>query len=457
MRERSTMYATGAGRSALLEADRGGAWLRPLFVVLAAITLALAATMLVRPGVALAAPSPLTDDTTADFGAGTPDANTRVGDGEVALEPTVEVDEDFSGTSLPAGWTVTKTWQAGGSATVADGQLTVDGAQVQTGDAYGPGRALEFTATFGAREYQSLGFATDLEDIAGQSWAQFGTNNTANSLWARTNVNGTAVNFQIPDSGQYIGTPHTYRIEWATDGLRYFIDGALVHTEAVAPTANMPLVASDYLSGAPNLSVSDFTLTSYPASGQFISRILEADGTADWQQLTSMVEPSGADVTFETRSGNTSEEITGSAWQPVAPDGTVASPNGRYIQYRATLNSEDPFANSPAVEQVSISYDLVDGTKPTIEPKKPRGKTTDRTPKVVAVVRDGQSELSKDDIQLFLDGKEKTSFSYNAETDKITYNSKRLSYGSHTVRIEAEDEAGNEASKGWRFKIVKKR
>ena len=48
----------------------------------------------------------LTDTTTADFGAGTPDANTYVsetGDGEVTLRPTVG--EEFSGgPTLPSGW-----------------------------------------------------------------------------------------------------------------------------------------------------------------------------------------------------------------------------------------------------------------------------------------------------------------------------------------------------------------
>ena len=141
MRERSTMYATGAGRSALLEADRGGAWLRPLFVVLAAVTLALAATMLVRPGVALAAPSPLVDDTTADFGAGTNNGTQVTGDignGAVTLAPDKPgLGEQFDGTELPAAWTVTSVWNAGGTATVANGELTPDAVQVQSDAAFG--------------------------------------------------------------------------------------------------------------------------------------------------------------------------------------------------------------------------------------------------------------------------------------------------------------------------------
>jgi hypothetical protein len=96
-----------------------------------------------------------------------------------------------------------------------------------------------------------------------------------------------------------------------------------------------------------------------------------------------------------------------------------------------------------------------DETAPTIEPKKPRGKTTDRTPKVVAVVRDGQSELSKGDIKLFVDGRARD-FSYDAGTDKLTHNSKRLSYGGHTAEIEAAD-GTNEAHRGWTFKVVKRR
>ena len=63
-------------------------------------------------------------------------------------------------TSLPSGWTVQNVWQTGGAATVSNGILSVDGASVSTDTAYGPGRSLEFVATFGAASFQHVGFAS---------------------------------------------------------------------------------------------------------------------------------------------------------------------------------------------------------------------------------------------------------------------------------------------------------
>ena len=91
-----------------------------------------------------------TDTTSADFSAGTLDANTavsQIADGEVILAPAVNV--EFSGSSLPSGWSAAN-WAAGGTTTISGGLLTVDGARATTDTAFGPGRTLEFVATFGA-------------------------------------------------------------------------------------------------------------------------------------------------------------------------------------------------------------------------------------------------------------------------------------------------------------------
>ena len=55
-----------------------------------------------------------------DFSGGTHDG-TELDAGGLALSPVIDnIVEDFDGTALPAGWE-TVPWQAGGSATVADG------------------------------------------------------------------------------------------------------------------------------------------------------------------------------------------------------------------------------------------------------------------------------------------------------------------------------------------------
>ncbi len=104
-----------------------------------------------------------TDTTSADFSAGSTGANTtvsQIADGEVILAPTVN--EEFGGATLPASWTGAP-WAAGGTVTVSGGLLTVNGARATTNAAYGPGRSLEFIATFGAAAFQHVGFVADSE------------------------------------------------------------------------------------------------------------------------------------------------------------------------------------------------------------------------------------------------------------------------------------------------------
>lgn len=96
-----------------------------------------------------------------------------------------------------------------------------------------------------------------------------------------------------------------------------------------------------------------------------------------------------------------------------------------------------------------------DDAKPTNTSTRPApGVTTrDRTPTIGATVSDDRSELATNNIQLYLDGKSAT-FSYNAGTNRLSYTSRQLSYSWHTVKIAAEDAAGNAVMKSWRFRVI---
>jgi hypothetical protein len=415
---------------------------------------------MVRPGVAFAAPSPLTDDTTENFEAGT-DNGTQVtsdiGNGAVTLAPEQPgLEEQFNGTELPAGWTVTNTWNAGGTATVANGELTPDAVQVQSDAAFGPGRTLEFAATFREGTFQNAGFATNFNGDPPDSWAAFGESGTAGQLLARVKLPGSTTFLDTPIGtvNQYTGTENVYRIEWADDVIRFYINGDLVHTQTATITQPMRVAISKFPVGGNNLSVDSVRVFSYPASGQFTSRVFRANGISDWQQLTSTVEPSGAEVTFETRSSNTAAGLQTALWEPVAPDGTIASPDGRYLQYRATLTTSDP-TTTPALERVEITF--LDAQPPRIVNNRPTGEIRDRTPTIRATVTDETTDLRKADIRLFVDGRPKTTFSYNRDTNELVYNSPKLSFGRHTVEVRATDEAGNEAERSWGFRIAERR
>ena len=257
------------------------------------------------------------DTTVADFSAGTPDANTYIAqtdDGEVMLTPTEGT--EFSGTALPSGWFGTP-WATGGSATVGGGVLTVDGALIGTNAYYGPGHSLEFVATFGANTSQHGGFGTDLN---AEPWAIFSTGYPGGTtLRARTSSGSGSASLDTDLGGTYLGAPHRYRIDWTSTGVVYSIDGVQVASHAVAITANMRPVGSDQAGGV-TLPIDWLRMSPYAATGVFVSRVLDAGTTVQWLNLTSLSsQPAGTSLTFETRTGNTTnpDDGTWSVWTSV--------------------------------------------------------------------------------------------------------------------------------------------
>ena len=188
----------------------------------------------------------------ADFSAGTLNscvADGSIGDGAVRLPLTI--DEAFSGTALPTGWSSVP-WGGGGTSAVDGDQITVDGALAASETYYASGRAVEFVATFGNATYQNIGFGQALA-TGSEYWAMFGISDTANGLYARTNLNNAITDTLL--AGSWLGAPHRYRIEWTASQILFYIDGALVHTANVAITQNMRPVISDYAVGGTSVSV----------------------------------------------------------------------------------------------------------------------------------------------------------------------------------------------------------
>ncbi len=94
-------------------------------------------------------------------------------------------------------------------------------------------------------------------------------------------------------------------------------------------------------------------------------------------------------------------------------------------------------------------------TKPTITNVRPAPGTEirDRTPLIAATVRDAQTDLAKTNIKLFVDGNRKTTFSYDRSTDRLSYTSEQLSFGSHTVKVVATDGVLS-TTRSWFFMVV---
>lgn len=95
-----------------------------------------------------------------------------------------------------------------------------------------------------------------------------------------------------------------------------------------------------------------------------------------------------------------------------------------------------------------------DTTGPTVTSVKPT-RTRDRTPTISAIVRDDRNELEQRAVRLYIDGVEKTDFSYDPGEGRLSHTSARLSYARHTARIVAKDAAGNTTTESWSFRVVR--
>ncbi|MGZ4683131.1 MAG: DUF4082 domain-containing protein, partial [Acidimicrobiales bacterium] len=297
----------------------------------------------------------IVDTTTADFSAGSGVATlvTPTGDGAVALG-TASV-QDFDGSALPAELVAGPAWTGGGAASVSGGSLAVDGTPVRSSATYGPGTSVEVVATFAPSPSQHIGFGTDL-DV--QPWAMFSTRGTTDTLYARTKSPSGTIDTPIAlPEGSFIGSPHRYRVEWGVGSVRYYIDGNLVATHALAVTTPMKALISDFVSDGTAISVDQLTVLTHAPTGTFTSRVLDAGSAATWGALTpTATTPGGTTVTYETRSGPVAlPDGSWSAWVPVGAGGAIASPAGRYLQYRATLTTLD-LAVTPELTSVTVSY-----------------------------------------------------------------------------------------------------
>lgn len=310
-----------------------------------------------------------TDSTLSDFGQGTFDAACYLANtagGELMLGPTVGA--EFNGTELPTGWSQ-HIW-TGSAPVVADGLLTVNGAMAYTDTSFGPGRVLEFRATFGSQPFQHVGFGgtvvgTPYVPFNGAPWIMFSTSNDGAQVYARVLPAGSGDyntgNDKIP-VGDYRGSPHTYRIEWQANSITFYVDGELRATVNQAIPDQMRVAASDYNVASPALSVDWLRMSPYASPCVFTSRVFDASQAAQWLDLSWFgTQPEDTGVAFATRTGDTATpDENWSAWADV--NSPIASPNGRYLQYQATLTTSNNNV-TPRVDDVEITYDFPTAVK----------------------------------------------------------------------------------------------
>jgi hypothetical protein len=161
----------------------------------------------------------------------------------------------FSDASLPPGWS-NGAWENGGKAYVANGLLVVDGALAGTLAVYSPGHVLELVATFSGDPWQHIGFGLDYNAAP---WITFSTYQ-GGQLYARTAPEtGSGLDTLIP--GDWLNTPHRYRIDWQPTQVVFSIDGTVVATHATSIVVSLRPLVSDFTVGGGMLTVDSLEIT----------------------------------------------------------------------------------------------------------------------------------------------------------------------------------------------------
>jgi len=384
---------------------------------------AAATALAIAPAAAAAA---TLEDSGAGFGAGTGTGTWVVEPGVVRLKPAVGA--NFDGAALPSGFELVNEppWD-GGTAVVAAGAVTVNGARVNTVATYTAPRVLELRATFGDAPFQHVGFGETLE---AEPWAHFstGTWSLPVGLYARTARPGTEPrNVPVPNVDPR--RPHTYRIEWSATDVRFYVDGTPVGTPHRFGTVDwMRPIVSDLSSDDAELEVDWLALSPYPRTGAFVSRVHDGGHPRTvWGALTA--DASGGVVRFETRSGRTASPGAGwSGWRATGAGGAIESPPGRYIQYRATLAAGDGRI-SPTLRRVELDHEA-DTAAPaaTIAGVRMSGR--------VATVTFSSAAADVERFECSLDGG-----GFASCTSPQAFSG--LAPGAHGVVVRAVDRAGN--------------
>jgi len=291
-------------------------------------------------------PTGFVDTLPADFSRGTLDSGAYIAqtaDGELTLAPVVGA--EFSGSALPAGWTMS-TWAGNPTATVSGGTMKADGALVGTGAQYASGRSLEFIASFSGAPYQHAGFAVT---FAEGLWAMF-SSSSGDALYARTNNGSTATNTAIP--GSWFGTPHRFRIDWSASRVDYSIDGVQVASHSIAIGSTMRPVASDYDGDGNPLTIDWMRMSPYAGTSTYLSAIFDAAAVAAWNSAAwTGSTPAGTSVELAVRSGNS--PAPDASWSGFVVVNGPIDVTAQYLQYRLRLTTTAA-GQTPAVNDVTL-------------------------------------------------------------------------------------------------------
>jgi hypothetical protein len=295
-------------------------------------------------------PAEVIDGSAQDFAAGSVDAGAhvaRAATAEVVLRPKVVA--EFTGADLPEGWSVTP-WTEGGTGTLADGMLALDGARVGCEGLLLSPRSIEISAVFAARPDQHAGFGTNFVDVP---WVMF-SSKWGRRLYGRTHL----LNVQDRKfSGDWFGSRHVFRIDWNVLDIVFSVDGnRMAHLMVPVPGHMRGLAANQRLGGAP-LQVEWMRISPHAPAGRFTSRVLDAGAPVEWLTAAWEAEvPDATSLAVGVRTGDAcAPDRSWSPWRALGTSGDPVASASRYLQYRVDLATADP-ARSPALRRMTVGH-----------------------------------------------------------------------------------------------------
>ncbi len=166
-------------------------------------------------------------------------------------------------------------------------------------------------------------------------------------------------------------------------------------------------------------------------------------------EITVALEETGADTGVFTCSIGTS------GTPPVAEDELYVE-DGSTITVEYTTSTPFWGAGDDSASPTSIDA-WVDDTVPTITVVSPLddAMTEDPTPVIKATYSGGTSGIDEDSVEMLVDGVDVTDDASSLTDSAVTYTPEDdLAEGTHDVTVSVSDNAGNEATESWPFRVV---
>jgi hypothetical protein len=216
---------------------------------------------------------------------------------------------------------------------------------------------VQASAQFAAAPWQHIGWGA--LDFAGP-FVLFSTADTSGSITARTSLDGKSE--QRTDIGPIPEGFHAYRIERVaqtptTDIVRFFVDGEPRAAHSV-PTLPLLHLYVSHNAGGSSAALEVRRLATFPpyvSRGTYTSCPIDAGATVTWGDLKlAATVPPGSSVQAATRTS--ADGGTWTDWSDLAAEGggPIASPPGRFLEYRLQLQSSSP-STSPIVQAVTTT------------------------------------------------------------------------------------------------------